>query len=297
MTNIWSPCYLRLGREGRSRGCRTILTGGGGDEWLGVSPFYSADLMRRLDAVGLYRLWAASRRSHRWSGPTMLRSMMWTFGLRPLAGAWLRGAMRRTAPGMLRARLRRASQLPPWLAPDREVARDLDGRFAEYFDGIYAGGGSFYAHEARKATDHALLSMEYEDTFEDARELGLAIRQPFLDVDLAEFLYRAQPALLERGGRSKGLVRDTLARRFPGQGFGRQKKVTATDFFTSRVLAEAPALWRRLGGPRALADLGIVDPSQLGEAGERIEAQTPARRATHIWQLLSIECWVRSSPL
>ena len=64
LLNPWYPAYHRLGLEGKQRGCKVILTGGGGDEWLGVSPFLAADLMRSLDVVGLYRLWSTMQSSY-----------------------------------------------------------------------------------------------------------------------------------------------------------------------------------------------------------------------------------------
>ena len=53
LLNLWMPAYDRLAAAGRERGCVSILTGGGGDEWLIVSPYYAADLIRGLDLAGL----------------------------------------------------------------------------------------------------------------------------------------------------------------------------------------------------------------------------------------------------
>ena len=52
MLNLWNPAYATLAARGRARGCRVILTGNGGDEWLAVSPFLAADLIKSLDVVG-----------------------------------------------------------------------------------------------------------------------------------------------------------------------------------------------------------------------------------------------------
>src|SRR5207249_4858167 len=63
INNTWLPAYHALVREGKERGCRTILTGSGGDEWLTVSPMLAADLLRHFDLSGVYQLWRTARRS------------------------------------------------------------------------------------------------------------------------------------------------------------------------------------------------------------------------------------------
>jgi hypothetical protein len=291
------PAYDRLAAAGRERGCVSILTGGGGDEWLIVSPYYAADLIRRRDFKGLYRLWSAMSQSLKYSRLTMLKSAVWTTGLRPLVGAAVRRALRDRAPGLYAARLRRADRLPPWLAPDPELRREIWRRSSDYFGNLYFGDGNYYDYDVATTLDHSLSSMEYEDTFEECRTLGMSIRHPFLDADLTELLYRMKPELLNRGGRSKGLVRETLSRRFPTLGFGKQRKISALDFYTSSVLGDAPAVWKGIGGIRALEQLGIVDPELLGECGEQLTASTKARVASRYWGLLSLECWARDVDL
>ena len=84
MLNPWNPAYHRLGLEGKQRGCKVILTGGGGDEWLGVTPLLAADLIRTLDVVGLYRLWSTMQSSYPLPWHLIIRNTLWTFGARPL---------------------------------------------------------------------------------------------------------------------------------------------------------------------------------------------------------------------
>jgi len=49
LLNYWLPAYHHIGREGKANGCEVILSGTGGDEWLCVSPYYAANLIRRGD--------------------------------------------------------------------------------------------------------------------------------------------------------------------------------------------------------------------------------------------------------
>src|SRR6185369_14909205 len=48
LLNTYYPAYHFLALAAKRQGYTTILTGGGGDEWLTVSPYYSADLLRRF---------------------------------------------------------------------------------------------------------------------------------------------------------------------------------------------------------------------------------------------------------
>jgi len=113
-------------------------------------------------------------------------------------------------------------------------------------------------------------------------------------VELSEFLFRAQPEVLNRGDRTKGLVRYTLDRRFPQLGFEAHKKVSAVDYFTQIALAQVPPAWSRMEGIRALGELGIVDTARIGANGEAIVATTPVRRAALLWETLNLEAWVRT---
>ena len=53
--------------------------------------------------------------------------------------------------------------------------------------------------QVRRALDNPTVSTELEETFERARLLGIPILHPFLDADLAAFLYVTPPELLIRG--------------------------------------------------------------------------------------------------
>jgi hypothetical protein len=88
-------------------------------------------------------------------------------------------------------------------------------------------------------------------------------------------------------------VRDSVSRRFPDLGFERQKKVTGTSFYRSLMHAEGPVEWKRLGGPRRLAEAGIVDLNSVTETAEKIfEGSTP--EVHRIWDLLALEIWLRA---
>jgi asparagine synthase (glutamine-hydrolysing) len=299
LMNLWAPAYHRLAREGTSRGCTAILTGAGGDEWLGVTPLYAADLIRTFDAVGLYRLLAAQRRSYHLSDVHFLWNILWRFGARPLVAE----AVSRTAPSLLRARKLNWVQtsIPDWIAPGAELRSRIVER-ALGSDSLPSnaarrppsrGHSRFYFEELRLSLDHTFVAMEMEETFERGRLVGAALLAPYWDADLLELLYRTPPELLNRGGRAKGLVRDALARRFPNLGFERQRKVSALRFATSLLFSETATAWPSIGA-RKLAEAGVVDPKSIERTVESLLTAGDARSIQTVWDVLNLEVWLRS---
>jgi asparagine synthetase B (glutamine-hydrolysing) len=292
LMNTWLPAYRALAMEGKRRGCRVILTGAGGDEWLTITPFLAADLLRAFDLSSLYQLWRSLRRSYRRSGSALLRSLLWRFGVRPMLVPPIRRFVSEVAPGALKLRRRMLPGLSKCLAPEAALRRELDGRLEEYY-AKSPRTESFYTREMRIALEHPLVSWEAEELFETGQDIGMRFLQPFWDADLVDLLYRTPPLLLNQGGRSKGLVRNSIARRFPGLGFEQQKKVEATRFYSSVILQEGGQVWRTMGQATALADLGIVDKEQLGPVVQQILASRPGE-AYRVWTVLNAETWVRA---
>lgn len=290
LLNPWLPAYLRLGREAVARGCRTILTGGGGDEWLTAGPYYAADLLRALELRQLVAFAAAYRRSYPHSGWRVAHNVLWRFGLRPLLVDAVRPLLERRAQPLLKARLRH--KLPDWLAPDLALRRELYERRPTAESTV--PHGSIYVREGRRALEHPLVDFEMEETFESGLRTGARIRQLYWDADLLSLLYRVHPEDLNRGGRSKGLVREALDRRFPECGFRSQRKVIAIHFFQDLVLQQAARARKRLGPVTALAELGIVDRTRLEADLDRIMSTRDRWHTQRIWDILVMETWLRS---
>ncbi len=290
LANLWYPLYRTLTARGAQQGVDVVLTGGGGDEWLSVTPFLAADLLRRGNLAGLYRLWTMMHRSYALSRVATLRSVFWTFGTRPLVVA----TASKRAPRALAAyrRRRREERMPDWIAPDPELRRELDERADAADEPGYEQG--FYLREGQISLDHALVSLELEEFHETGRRGGVAMRMPFWDPDLVDFLYRVPPDLLIEGGRSKSLVRQLLDRRFPELGFERHKKVLSTNLFARIVIDEGKKLWRTTDGPFALEAAGVVDKTRLNSLVKGIFAGEQMREVSRFWNLLSLEAWLRS---
>jgi hypothetical protein len=305
LLNLWMPAYDRLAAAGRERGCVSILTGGGGDEWLIVSPYYAADLIRGLDLVGLARLYSDNRRSHNVSALPYLRHIVWRYGLRPLAVDFSVALLRRRAPAVLtRTTLRRLrDKTPAWLAPDpalrEEMAeRELRRRDEQWIRSEARGGSTrgyprTYFAEVRSGFEHPLVSMELEEHYAQGRRLDVRMLQPFWDAELVEFLYRTPPVLLNEGGRSKALVRHAVARRFPGLGFESQRKIAATGFVSSLIEAEGNRAWSQLGGVHALASAGLVNAVALRKVIDETLGNQESRQYYRVWDLLALESFLR----
>jgi asparagine synthetase B (glutamine-hydrolysing) len=286
--NAWQPAYLALARRARLDGVRTILTGEGGDEWLSVTPYLAADLIRRGAFLELVQFLGTLRRSFQLHPFELVRNVVWQCGLRPLGGM----ALHRLFPDAHEAgRLdRRLGADPGWLAQD--VRAEQRSRAVGTMAPSDPSQG-FYVRELRTGLDHTLISWEAEERYELGRQIGIRFLHPFSDPDLVQLLYRTPPRLLNEGGRSKGLVRRTLGRRFPGLGLERQRKVLATSFFRTLLWREGPVLAEMAGDFPALSGLGIVDGRALG-AFVRQELLRPGPQLRRIWEPINLEMWVRS---
>jgi asparagine synthase (glutamine-hydrolysing) len=293
LLNYYAPPYLHLTKEAKARGCDVILTGTGGDEWLCVTPLLAADLIRAGDFRGLVKHVKSMQRSFNLPARTVWGRALWEHGTRHLLASAVGYSLRRVAPGLHRSYRRRVVNkgIPHWVAPDPALKSDLETRNIEAWPDRPTDG--WYRHDIRIGLDHPVASMELEEFFENTRLTGVRTASPFLDADLVDFLYRVPPDLLDRGGRSKGLVRDELARRFPDLGFERHKKITAISYSRNLVMQEGARAWRASGGVPALAELEVIDRSAFEQEMEAILSGRE-EDTFHIWDILNLEAWVRT---
>jgi asparagine synthase (glutamine-hydrolysing) len=293
MLSYFAPPYLQLAEDARARGYNAVLTGGGGDEWLCVTPLLAADLIRAGDVRGLVRHAKSMQRSFNLPWWTVWRNALWVFGLRQLVGATVGSALRRVAPARLEAHRRRAAEAPvlDWVAPDPELRDEMTRRNLDAWPERPKDG--WYRHDLRNGLDHAVTAMEMEEFFENARLTGVRTLCPYMDPDLVDFLYRVPPELLDKGGRAKGLVRHELARRFPELGFDRQKKLTAVSYSRGVVLEQGERAWQGSGGASTLAELGVIDQKAFEQ---ELQAIVSGRRdrVFHVSDVLNLEAWTRS---
>lgn len=297
-TNLWLAAYMNLGAKAVRNGCRVLLTGGGGDEWLGVTPVYAADLMLKRDLAGIARLLASYHRSFNLSPLATWRNVMWRYSLRPMLGDQAARYVARFAPGWLAQRHKRdlMASFPDWLATDPDLRIDLDRQLDAFLASRqeHRYDTTPYLRDLVLGLDHPLTSLEHETVFEEGRRLGAILLSPFLDSRMVDFLARTPPELLNRGGRSKGLVRDALNKQFPELGFERQKKVGFGAFHETSVFQGVFSSWQELGSAKALGSLGIVSESGVADAAQQLADGDKGQMLP--WQmhyLLFLESWTR----
>lgn len=300
--NVGQPAYVRLSSAAGQRGCRSILTGEGSDEWLGTSPWLAENMLRATDILGIYRLQRALARYYsgvRWAG---LRGIIWQFGMRPaLRSAWnsaaaagrgLRGfGPRRAAEEMTGALSRLVPE--PWIAPDRGLRLQIAERLAanRAADRPSHGIEHAYRRAIHSRFDFPQFGLRAEESFLLGRHSGVPQRDPFWDADLVDLIVRIRPGVRIRGGVSKALLRNKLATRFPARGFANQRKSPSRlMFIRTAMLAEASTAVRALDQHWALGELGVVDPKQAIE----FVNHCPEDKGWRAWYLINLETWARA---
>jgi len=287
LLNIWGPAYLSLAKRAAADGVRTVLSGSGGDEWLSVSPYLSADLLARGDLRGWWQYFQSFKRSYQHPLWRHVSLTAWTFGARPLLSQALSRAMPQR--WQRRRESRAAKNDPPWVAPEPALRRVLRERSARSLENVDPPQG-FYLREVRSGLDHALTSWELEEQFEFGRRTELQFLHPYWDADVVDMLYRTPPRLLIEGGRAKGLVRRGLAQRFPEAGLGGQRKVAGTGFYRHLVATQLPPAAATVGDCHCLADLGIITADAA-----RGYLKPGFGSPTNRWDVISLETWVRAN--
>jgi len=299
--NIWAPIYLKLSLEAARRGCRVMMTGEGSDEWLGVSPYVAAHLLRGGNVRGLYHLWRAYASYYpevRWASFTELVTR---YGMRPLlerqwpASRVIDALKRRRARHRhLKTAAGAASWVAaePWIAPDPALRTTISTRLlkrsAQDSDGR---NESAYVMSLRQQLNAPTPWSRAEETFVLGRQTGMPISDPFWNVDLIEFMIRVHPLTRQRNGMPKAQIRERLGRRFPGLGFERQQKRLVGNLIQSITRAETKQALGTLGEDWALDGLGVIDSRQMLRAMDDLTGA----KGWRIWDVLNLEAWVRAN--
>lgn len=207
-----------VGAAARARGCRVVLTGEGGDEFLGGHADQLADLLPGLRGG---KLWGEAREL----GASMSLSMaqvLWRHTLKP----WVRRAAE-----SLGSTGRRKPALS-WLSPDWVAEIDLLDRIAP--PAPPGRGASRAQRAAYCATFSAHNTHFYEMADLCAFGAGVEQRHPMLDRRLVEFAYAIPQELHFGQGRGKSLLRMAMRGLLPASTLAPGSNV---DFTTINVRA------------------------------------------------------------
>ena len=266
----------------KDRGCRTLLTGKGPDEWLAGSEFGLADRLRRLQLRGI----SADLRSTAGSQPKAMAGQLWRYGLKPLVPrAWrqpLRSAAGRTA-------------CPPFVRESfcREI--DLEGRLRTAGP---TGPGHADSDVARRLTN-GWLSHANEFDERAMSSASLEPRDPFDDRRIVEFALGIPEDQRRRGDLTKFVLRNAVRGLIPESVAARRDKADYAHLFAEEFLLQGG---RSLFADLQLARRGWVDGPEVLHMYEHLErhylggTRAYVRHAWSLWGVLSLERWLRALP-
>jgi asparagine synthase (glutamine-hydrolysing) len=292
---FWSPAFYYLGLKGVEQGCQVILTGEGGDEWVGVGPYLAADLIKSIDLKGLYDFWIYLNRSHTLTKLGALNITLWKFSLRVVLGKALRNALFRISPRLFKQRARRliTESFPDWFAPDLELKNELIEKIYEFTERqlqSLSQSGSFYSYNGQIYFEHPVTSIGHEQSFEMGKRIGVKISAPFLDSDLIDLLYAAPPNFLIRNGYGKAPTRKILAKTFPELNFDKQKKFFLDPLADSLLLKKLPEIYKSEKTPSFLADLEIIDKKRFNAYKDKSDKN--GNSLFFLREILNLETWL-----
>ncbi len=273
-----------LGELMRSLGARVLLTGEGGDDWLGGSHAHWPDLLLR----------------GRWA-----RLVEESFGRRPdlsvvanlraIAGE----AMLPLVSPARRARLLwpdlgPLAEPPAWLRPDWASRISLVERSRTTPDPLPGGG---FAHRQRhRFSTFPRRHVNLDNTLSYAASQGVELRHPLHDQRLVRFFMACAGGLLRRGTTKKHLLREAMRGTLPEEVRTRQTKANMSVTIleaAKRRLAERPF------EAMACVKLGWVDAAKLRETHETVGAWIEAGAAgaapgnyAMVWNAISIDLWL-----
>lgn len=290
----WVGTYTRFYRRTADQGLHVLLTGAGGDNWLGVADAHAADLMRRFRPIELARFVRADIGTGGASFVSAARRLLWAGGVVPLVNStWAL-----LAPDhKLRYHSRKWSErLPRWLCPDpalrRELIERLVGRRTPDRDASGARPRNYYRHSLRTA-DSPYLHFENETGHHIQHWCGLRLLSPYHDHRLVGFFNRISPEVLLHGGRYKGLLRPVVARHFPGLGLERQRKDYPKEHQQRKLAELRQSLSRaaRASTYEELSRVGVLDAAAFVHE-VRASPQMEFTGLARVFTALSAEQWL-----
>lgn len=264
----------------RAEGSRVALTGHGGDDLLQGSGLLYLDRLRRgeLRVLGDVRTHARRKRISAWQ-------VFYVYLVRPLLPAPVLKAVRALAG--------RSPRLPSWIDADFARRIGLLGRLEER--GIPRRFSSLalqdqYAGLVRNRT--GIRTTYLYDRVAHAH--GLEARHPFLDRDLAEFLFAIPPEQVFQPGATKYILRRALDGLLPDRICWRWDKTRFESHYRHRIgETERAAVLEMLEAP-IIGELAFCNAKELSGAYQRFLAGTAS--PTDGMMLLfpiTLERWLR----
>jgi asparagine synthase (glutamine-hydrolysing) len=270
----------------QQQGCRVLLTGSGGDEWLTGSFFHYADLIRTLQLGPLLRRLHADRPLHcDRSSHDLFSAPLIQFGLVPLLpqscrnlGKWLLGR----------------TDIPNYISPELWHRTHMQERIRQT---SFAPPFSSYAQQDLfRSTVHGVGIHGTELDERASSSFALEKRHPFNDRRIIEFAL-ALPEEQRWRDKPKFILRKALGTRLPTSVRERTLKADFSCIFAHALLAESSAsIFQSL----SVASMGWVDGDQIWT-----DYQTMAHcydrgdeayrfHVAPLWMIFGVELWFRT---
>ena len=287
----WTGAYMKFYGTPIADGVRTLLTGSGGDEWLGVNRSHAADLLRRFDVTGLLGFVRATVGTEGYSLREALRQVLWKNAIGLLIGGlWMKLAPEHKAAYHRR---RRAKLVPAWLCPDLRLAEELADAINVHIPEVTENKCfplNYYRHSFRFLWKNPLLAYEFERQFHVTRLIGVRFLTPFHDREFVRFANRISPQAHLHAGRYKGLLRPLAEGLLPGLSLSKQRKsgyAVKEDATLKDLMDNLGPVWARVGCDR-LVEMGVVDRQQVTQE----QILTPDHALIRRFIMLSCETWI-----
>lgn len=270
----------------QQQGCRVLLTGSGGDEWLTGSFFHYADLLRNLKfRTLLHRL----RADRQWYGedlsPSLISLPLVQFGLLPLIPRSYRN---------LGKRLLGRTNRPDWVSSTLWKRAQMQQRISL---ASYSPPGCGHAQQDLfESTIHGggIHGVELDERA--ASSFGLESRHPFNDRRLIEFALALPEEQRWRDG-SKFILRQAMNGILPRSVRERTDKADFSCIFArTLVTASMASVFRSL----SVAAMGWVDGDRIWndyESMASLYSQGNEDYRFHVsplWMILGVELWWRT---
>ena len=276
-----------LARKVQNLGAAVALDGYGGDFLFQMTRIYLSDLVARGHIAHALRDWRVMDGGEEGLGG------FFHYGLRPLLPRWAANAVASARGGRaLRASLERVS--PPWIRRSFLENHGITDRFASLGPD---------AQKARSATErevHFYLTHQFFARVNAkmagfALDHGVELRSPLLDQRVVQFAISRPREERNDAGDNKRLLRAAMKGLLPDSVLGarRAKTGTLTSYFAEHMRGEGLQRLARVRSSHALADAGIIDPTELERAIARFRAEGASYPfAESLYCTLQAEAWL-----
>ena len=276
-----APTVDPLRARVRESGARVLMTGMGGDDWLGPSTYAYADLLRTGHLAALVRRVRRESQAEDFVGwQFALQSMLW-----PIVPAAAQRIVRRVL---------RRGRTPAWIDPAFAARISLVDRLAPRPSGI-----AFPSHEQvdlwREGTS-GIMVHAIESTARSVSRFGIEHWMPYLDRRVVEFGLALPADQRWRNGRQKDLLRRTMASDVPTAIIERQSNPSADHVFIQAINAELPD--GAEPGPSMSERLGWIRAGDVRASRARAQALYQSGNPSYAWPawaawlVLAMDLWL-----